>query len=247
MNPAQFAASGRSITLECTVCGSVEIGESQAGALCAVCAEGKLRWRLHAASRKSRGVRTSEFAMLYVREDRIERIASVAPKSTRTLPLDPTDDMLDALERSAESLKRRTPPAKVTVPKVAEPKVGIPTVAAPKVAAPKVAVPKVAVPKIPHTVKPRATKEPVASRAVPAVEPHVAGTVPPGLAAVASLVLPGVGQMLAGQFLKGILILALAVLLGFLLGLANIFAAMDAYAIAEKRRRGQVVGRWEMF
>lgn len=79
--------------------------------------------------------------------------------------------------------------------------------------------------------------------------------VSPGLAlAVSLLCLPGVGQLYNNQVLKGILCLGLSVVLlangpgGICLGfMGYIAAAVDAYRIAEKRRKGLPVGPWDSF
>jgi Pyruvate/2-oxoacid:ferredoxin oxidoreductase gamma subunit len=63
--------------------------------------------------------------------------------------------------------------------------------------------------------------------------------------AVVSFFLPGLGQALNGQTTKGGVIFVGAVMTGFLCGLAGLFAAYDAYKIAERRARGESVGPWQ--
>src|ERR1700752_3101503 len=115
MKSEQFVASGRSITLECRVCGSPDVRGAKSGSPCAVCAEGKLRWRLHAANRESRAIQPGEFAGLRAREKRIERMASVAPDVVRELPLDPNDSLLDVLEHGTNGATPAEPPSRAMV------------------------------------------------------------------------------------------------------------------------------------
>lgn len=74
----------------------------------------------------------------------------------------------------------------------------------------------------------------------------------PWPAAICSLLIAGLGQMLLGQAAKGVLILLLAIVIGALTaGLAIVViwpaAAIDAYCIAKKLRAGATVHTWEFF
>jgi TM2 domain-containing membrane protein YozV len=84
-----------------------------------------------------------------------------------------------------------------------------------------------------------------------------AGRVEPGVAAMLSFFVPGIGQIMNGQVEKGILLLlglyVSAVLFGFqafglLMLLARIVISIDAYRIAQRKRKGQVVrsGEWDI-
>ncbi len=66
----------------------------------------------------------------------------------------------------------------------------------------------------------------------------------PGLMAVASFFIPGLGQLLLGQTVKGI-----ALFFGAWFGpcIVNILAAVDAQKIGEKMNKGQAVEEWEFF
>ncbi len=66
----------------------------------------------------------------------------------------------------------------------------------------------------------------------------------PGLAAAASLLLPGVGQIMAGQAQKGVLLLVVSVLTLGLGGLLNLFAAVDAYKVARAVADGRSLRRF---
>ena len=65
--------------------------------------------------------------------------------------------------------------------------------------------------------------------------------------AVVSFFFPGVGQILAGQLLKGLVLLGLTVFTCGGFGLLPFIAAADAYMIAERRGRGETVGDWQFF
>ncbi|MCB9791150.1 MAG: hypothetical protein H6741_00330 [Alphaproteobacteria bacterium] len=69
---------------------------------------------------------------------------------------------------------------------------------------------------------------------------------PPLALAALSLILPGVGQIVLGQTGKGVLLLALTPVTLGLLGLLNLFAAVDAYLQAGRLRRGEPVGPWSV-
>ncbi len=64
--------------------------------------------------------------------------------------------------------------------------------------------------------------------------------------------LPGLGQVIAGQYAKGIafflgsLVLAI-VTAGFSVTVTWPVIAIDAYLVAAKLQRGKSVGQWEMF
>ncbi|HHV44043.1 MAG TPA: zinc ribbon domain-containing protein [Firmicutes bacterium] len=69
----------------------------------------------------------------------------------------------------------------------------------------------------------------------------------PWAAALISFFIPGLGQILVGQVVKGCVILILT-LTAFLFGpIINILAALDAYLITKKINRGTAVGPWEFF
>ena len=81
-------------------------------------------------------------------------------------------------------------------------------------------------------------------------------TADPGVCAVLSFVVPGIGQILCGQVVKGIVLLIAAYvsvayprllfgLPGFLLLVGKVLVAIDAYNIARRRRAGRRVGDWE--
>ena len=77
-------------------------------------------------------------------------------------------------------------------------------------------------------------------------------TASPWTAAFLSMLLIGLGQMSVGQVRKGVVVLVGGTLLSILtVGIAALvimpLAAVDAYKIADKLRRGQPVGAWEFF
>lgn len=104
-----------------------------------------------------------------------------------------------------------------------------------------------------------AAPPPVPAAAPPAPPPRAqppGGAVPGGppssaanpvLCAVLSLFFPGVGQMLAGQVAKGVVILAIAFFTAYGACLLPFLAAFDAYQIAQRRQRGETVGEWQFF
>jgi hypothetical protein len=67
------------------------------------------------------------------------------------------------------------------------------------------------------------------------------------LAALLSFLLPGVGQLYAGQTKKGAVLLLVAVGTCFGGGLLNFVAALDAFLIAQRKERGEAVGDWQFF
>ena len=77
--------------------------------------------------------------------------------------------------------------------------------------------------------------------------------VPPILAALAScLCLAGLGQMLAGQVGKGLVLILVCVVAGLATsGLAALILwplmAVDAFMVANKQQKGKPVGPWEFF
>ncbi len=88
----------------------------------------------------------------------------------------------------------------------------------------------------------------VGSPATPAVTGVVPAAGPsPVLAALASLIIPGAGQIWAGQTLKGGALLGVGVFTCCLFGLVNLISAADAYLIAEKKQKGEPVGDWTFF
>jgi hypothetical protein len=78
--------------------------------------------------------------------------------------------------------------------------------------------------------------------------PAVAANAPtPWIAGVLSLLLPGVGQIYAGQTAKGAVLLAVAFFTCAGGGLLSIVAALDAYAVAGRRQRGEALRDWQFF
>ena len=69
----------------------------------------------------------------------------------------------------------------------------------------------------------------------------------PAVAALLSLLLPGTGQMLAGQYKKGAVMLLISVTTCYMAGLASAVAAIDAWMVADKARKGTEFGEWEWF
>jgi hypothetical protein len=79
-------------------------------------------------------------------------------------------------------------------------------------------------------------------------EETVVGIVPSGIAAISSFFIPGSGQVLNGQNFKGIWILIAWAFFAFLLNspapmmlIAAAIAALDAYRIAERKKRGETI------
>lgn len=69
----------------------------------------------------------------------------------------------------------------------------------------------------------------------------------PVLAAIVSFFLPGAGQLWCGQALKGLALLVAAFFTLSGCGVLSVLAAVDAYLIAQRKRRGETVGDWQMF
>jgi TM2 domain-containing membrane protein YozV len=80
----------------------------------------------------------------------------------------------------------------------------------------------------------------------------------PIVLAVASVLVPGLGQFILGQRSKGAVLIALALcgccgtvktfgLGGVFLGAWNLVCAIDAYLLGQKVERGRAVGPWEWF
>ncbi len=110
-----------------------------------------------------------------------------------------------------------------------------PPTPAPPVGDPPVAAPPPVPP--PPTPSPRST----AVQLTPYTGPS------PIVAALLSLFLPGVGQIMAGQTTKGAVFLVLALCTGCGGGLFNIVLALDAYAIAKRRTNNEPVADWQFF
>ena len=82
----------------------------------------------------------------------------------------------------------------------------------------------------------------------PAPAPVANPTSPdPVLAAVLSFIFPGAGQLWCGQGLKGIVMLGVAMFTLSGCGVLSVLAAVDAYLIAQRKRRGETLGEWQMF
>jgi TM2 domain-containing membrane protein YozV len=67
----------------------------------------------------------------------------------------------------------------------------------------------------------------------------------PTRCAIASLLLPGLGQIWLGQRVKGTLILLFFPLVCCGLGLGNLLAAIDAWSLARKVASGAEIGPYE--
>jgi len=74
----------------------------------------------------------------------------------------------------------------------------------------------------------------------------------PAFCAASGFFVPGLGQMLNGQGAKGLVLLIACLVLsasagmwGVTMVIARLLMALDAYRIAEKRRRGETIGNWE--
>jgi len=65
------------------------------------------------------------------------------------------------------------------------------------------------------------------------------------LVVIVSLFLPGMGHVYLGQRTKGIIIFVGSILTCGVLGLACIFAALDATHLARKLQRDEPIGPWE--
>lgn len=88
----------------------------------------------------------------------------------------------------------------------------------------------------------------------PARQDLVMPSVPPrdpAVMAILSAVVPGLGQLILGQTVKGIVLLVLALGLWRIICAGSlavwIVAIVDAYQIAVKLRNGQPVKQWEFF
>ena len=69
----------------------------------------------------------------------------------------------------------------------------------------------------------------------------------PIAAAALSFLVPGLGQILCGQHKKGAVVLLLSVATCYVAGVACAVAAIDAWMVADKLRRGEPAGEWEWF
>lgn len=81
-----------------------------------------------------------------------------------------------------------------------------------------------------------------------AVSPTAPDALPnPGIAALISLLVPGAGQIYAGQTTKGVVLVIVAFGTCFGGGILNVLAAVDALLIAQRKARGETVGDWQFF
>lgn len=74
----------------------------------------------------------------------------------------------------------------------------------------------------------------------------------PTVAAVLSVLLVGLGQMINGQLIKGLLMLICAIIIGSITGgvgavVAWIISGIDAYKCAEKLNNGESIGKFSFF
>ena len=74
----------------------------------------------------------------------------------------------------------------------------------------------------------------------------------PYAAAIVSLVLPGLGQMINGQNIKGLVLFLVLILIVWLFGspwsyVYALVAAADAYTCAKSLRSGQIISEWKFF
>ena len=83
----------------------------------------------------------------------------------------------------------------------------------------------------------------------------------PIIAALLSVLLPGLGQMLVGQTTKGVVMLVAAAAISGILLIGGLFIiipcclipfvpiipAIDGFLIAKKLKEGQSVGEWDFF
>jgi hypothetical protein len=70
---------------------------------------------------------------------------------------------------------------------------------------------------------------------------------PPAIAALASFLFPGIGQLVCTQTAKGVTLLIMGLLSCNCFGLLSILSAIDAFLIAQKLHDGQPVDDWEFF
>lgn len=66
------------------------------------------------------------------------------------------------------------------------------------------------------------------------------------VAMIVTFFFPGVGQMMLGQTVKGLVILGVALVTGCGLGLISIAAVVDAFLVANAKKRREI-GDWEFF
>ncbi len=80
----------------------------------------------------------------------------------------------------------------------------------------------------------------------------------PLLLALASALVPGLGQLILGQQAKGALLILLALcgccgtvktlgVAGIAVGFWNLLCAFDAYLLGQKAQSGRSIGAWEWF
>ena len=65
--------------------------------------------------------------------------------------------------------------------------------------------------------------------------------------AICSFFLPGLGQLIAGQALKGVVLMTTFVFTCGGFGVLSFIAAADAFVIAGRLERGEDVGPWKFF
>lgn len=118
-----------------------------------------------------------------------------------------------------------------------------PPPAQPPAPPPQAPPPQVAPPPPPRTQAP----PPQTALPTPPVAAPLARGIDPILAAIASFFIPGLGQLLAGQVPKGIVILVVSIFTCAGGGLISVIAAIDAFLIAQRKQKGETVQDWQFF
>ena len=78
------------------------------------------------------------------------------------------------------------------------------------------------------------------------------GTHSPGVALLFGLLLLGGGAFYNRQYIKGVVMLVVGLILGVVTGCLAMFvtwpvSAIDAYLVGQRLQRGEVVGQWRWF